>query len=95
MSRKPGIMVLALILMAAALNVSILIFNLTLPSRAAVAGMDYRALVTDSDFKRVVQTIVETCRANVYAEVRQGPWRLVGSGGGQLKGVANPPFLAP
>ena len=48
MSRKPGIMVLTLILMATALNVLILIFNLTLPSRAAVAGMDYRALVTIS-----------------------------------------------
>jgi len=65
MSRKPGTMMLALILVATALNASILIFNLTLPSRAAVAGMDYRALVTDSDFKRAVQTIVETCRANV------------------------------
>jgi len=65
MSRKPGIMVLTLILMATALNVLILIFNLTLPSRAAVAGMDYRALVTDSDFKRAVQTIVQECKANV------------------------------
>ncbi len=65
MSRKPGIMMLVLILVATALNVSILALNLTLPSRAAVAGMDYQALVTDSDFKRAVQTIVETCRANV------------------------------
>jgi hypothetical protein len=65
MSRKPGIMVLTLIIVATALNASILIFNLTLPSRAAVAGMDYHALVTDADFKRAAQTIVETCRANV------------------------------
>jgi hypothetical protein len=65
MSRKPGVSVLAIILMATALNVSILIVNFTFPSRAAVAGMDYRALVTDSDFKRAVQAIVETCRANV------------------------------
>lgn len=64
MSRKPGVLVLALILMATVLNVSILIFNLTLPSRAAVAGMDYHALVTDSDFKRATQTIVEACRVN-------------------------------
>ena len=65
MSRKPGIMMLVLILMATALNVSILIFNLTPPSRAAVAGMDYHALVTDSDFKQAVQIIVQECRANV------------------------------
>jgi hypothetical protein len=65
MSRKPGTMMLVLLLVATALNVSILILNLTLPSRAAVAGMDYQALVTDSDFKRAVQAIVETCRANV------------------------------
>ena len=65
MSRKPATMMLVLILVATALNVSILILNLTLPSRAAVAGMDYQALVTDSDFKRAVQTIVQACRANV------------------------------
>jgi hypothetical protein len=40
MSRKPGTMALVLILVATALNISILIFNLSLPSRAAVAGMD-------------------------------------------------------
>jgi len=50
---------------ATAFNASILIFNLILPSRAAVAGMDYRALVTDCDFERAVQTIVEKCNANV------------------------------
>ena len=65
MSRKPSSMVLALILVATALNASILIFNLTLPSRADVAGMDYRALVHVPDFKRAVQTIVEKCKANV------------------------------
>lgn len=65
MSRKPGTMMLVLLLVATALNISILIFNLTLPSRAAVAGMDYHALVTDSDFERAVQTIVQECRANV------------------------------
>jgi hypothetical protein len=64
MSRKPGTLVLALILVATALNVSILIFNFTLPSRAAVAGMDYRALMTDSDFKRAVESVVQACRVN-------------------------------
>jgi hypothetical protein len=44
MSRKPTTIALALILVATALNISILIFNLSLPSRAAVAGMDYHGL---------------------------------------------------
>jgi hypothetical protein len=69
MSRKPGTMALVLILVATALN--ILIFNLSLPSRAAVAGMDYQALMTDSDFKQAVQSVVQACSVNVaLAKVR-------------------------
>ena len=48
MSHKPGRMALVLILVATAVNISILIFNLSVPSRAAVAGMDYQALMSDS-----------------------------------------------
>ena len=55
MLRKPGTMALVLILVATALNISILIFNLSLPSRAAVAGMDYQALMSDADFKQAVE----------------------------------------
>jgi len=65
MSRKARHRALVLILGATALNGSILIFNLSLHSRAAAVGMDYRALTTDSDFKRVVESIVEACRVNV------------------------------
>jgi hypothetical protein len=65
MSRKPGTMALVLILVATALNISLLIFNLSLPSRAAVAGMDYEALMTDSDFKQAVQSIVQACSVSV------------------------------
>ena len=65
MSRKPGTMALVLILVATALNISLLIFNLSLPSRAAVAGMDYEALMTDSDFKQAVQSVVQACSVSV------------------------------
>ena len=71
MSRKPTTIALALILVATALNISILIFNLSLPSRAAVAGMDYHALISDSDFKQAVQSIIAACSVNVaLAKVR-------------------------
>jgi hypothetical protein len=71
MSRKPTTIALALILVATALNISILIFNLSLPSRAAVAGMDYQALMSDADFKQAVQSIVQACSINVaLAKVR-------------------------
>jgi hypothetical protein len=65
MSRKPGRMALVLILVSTALNISILIFNLSLPSRAAVAGMDYQALMSDSDFKQAVQSVVQACSVSV------------------------------
>ena len=71
MSRKIGTKTLALILGATALNVSILIVNLSLPSRAAVANMDSHALAADTDFKQAVQSIVEACTVNVdIAKVR-------------------------
>jgi hypothetical protein len=71
MSRKPTTIALALILVATALNISILIFNLSLPSRAAVTGMDYQALVSDADFKQAVQSVVQACSVNVaLAKVR-------------------------
>jgi len=65
MSRMLSIKASILILALTALNASILILNASLPSRAAVAGMDYRALTTDSDFKRAVEAIVQACRVNV------------------------------
>jgi hypothetical protein len=71
MSRTPGRMALVLMLVATALNISILIFNLSLPSRAVVAGMDSQALMSDSDFKQAVQSVVQACSVNVaLAKVR-------------------------
>lgn len=61
MARKNRSVMLALLLAASALNAAILFVNLSLPSRAAVANMDYRAMTADADFKRAVQSIVEAC----------------------------------
>jgi glucose uptake protein GlcU len=56
---------LIFVVVVTAFNVTILVLNLALPIRAAVGGLDYQALVADSDFKKAVQSIVETCRVNV------------------------------
>jgi hypothetical protein len=48
-----------------ALNLIALAVTLSLPSRAAVAGMDYRALTNDPDFTRAVQSIVQNCKVNL------------------------------
>ena len=37
------------------------IFPVVLDSEADVAGMDYKALMEDKDFKKAVQYIVENC----------------------------------
>jgi hypothetical protein len=60
-----------LIPLITALNVAILLVNLSFPSRAAVANMDHQALVADADFKRAVQTIIQACTVNVdIAKIR-------------------------
>jgi hypothetical protein len=62
---------LAPLLSVIALNVAILLVNLSFPSRAAVANMDHQALVADADFKQAVQTIIQACIVNVgIAKVR-------------------------
>jgi hypothetical protein len=71
MLRKPGARVLVFLLSVTAVNVAILLVNLSFPSRAAVANMDYQALVADADFKQAVQTIIQACTVNVgIAKVR-------------------------
>jgi hypothetical protein len=62
MSRR--LVTMALVLLASA-NIATLIFNLSRPSLAAVAGMDYQVLMADGDVKRAVETIVESCRVNI------------------------------
>jgi len=64
MSRKIRPLMLALLLVATALNVAILLVNLSFPSRASVSNMDSHALAADADFKKAVQSIVEACSVN-------------------------------
>ena len=71
MLRKSRPKILALLLVTTALNATILLADLSLPSKAAVANMDYGALVKDADFKKAVQSIVEACSVNMnLAQVR-------------------------
>ena len=65
MLRKSGPKILVLLLAATALNVAIVLVDLSASSRAAVANMDYGALVKDADFKKAVQSIVVACNVNM------------------------------
>lgn len=40
----------------------IIINNTVLPAMAEVAGMDYKTLRSDSDFRKAVEYIIEDCR---------------------------------
>ncbi len=71
MLRKSDHRILTLMLAITAINFAILLVNLSFPSRAAVANMDYRALMEDADFKQAVQSIITACSVNVtLAKVR-------------------------
>ena len=64
-------MIMVLVCLATALNVGILIVNLSSSSVASVAGMDQQALTRDPDFVQAVQSIVQACSVNVdIAKVR-------------------------
>ena len=71
MLRKSGPKFLVLFFATTAVNVAILLADLSLSSRAAVASMDYSALVKDADFRKAVQSIVEACSVNMnLAQIR-------------------------
>ena len=57
-------LIFAFIGAATALNLLMLVLNISLPSRAAVSGINYKALASDDDFKKAVQTVVEACTVN-------------------------------
>jgi len=61
MPRK-AVIILSLITV---LNVTALVMNITLPTRAAVGGMSYEDLMRDPDFTRAVTSVAEQCRVNV------------------------------
>jgi len=65
MSRNTAITISTLICLATVLNVGILILNVSFPSEAAVAGLHYRGLSRDPDFRQAVQAVVEACRVNL------------------------------
>jgi hypothetical protein len=48
-----------------ALNAVALTIKVSLPLRAAVGGKTYNDLISDPDFTRAVQSIVQKCRVNV------------------------------
>ena len=56
---------MVLVCLLTALNIAVLIVNLSQPSRAAGAGMSYEDLVRDPEFTRAVKAIVQECRVNV------------------------------
>jgi hypothetical protein len=62
MSRKTALVLMCLL---TALNVSVVMFNASGPSRAAVGGMTYQDLMNDPDFARAVKAIASTCKVNV------------------------------
>ena len=47
-----------------ALNAVVLTINVSLPVRAAVGGKTYNDLISDPDFTRAVQSIVQKCRVD-------------------------------
>jgi hypothetical protein len=65
MSTRTGPVVVALLCVLSGLNAVALMVNLSQPSRAAVGGMAYEALVRDPDFTRAVKSIAEGCKVNV------------------------------
>ena len=65
MSRKLMTALLSLLCLLAALNLSGMVLNLSVPVRAAIAGMSYQELVRDPDFTRAVISIVQKCKVNV------------------------------
>ena len=65
MSHKLMTGLLSLLCLLTALNLSGMVLNLSVPARAAIAGMSYQELVRDPDFTRAVISIVQKCKVNV------------------------------
>jgi hypothetical protein len=65
MSRRIKPTLTLLLCLLTALNLGGLILNISLPSRAAVAGMSYQDLMRDPDFTRAVLSIAQECKVNV------------------------------
>jgi hypothetical protein len=54
-----------MIAIVCALNFIALAVNISLPSRAAIGGLNYEDVMHDSDFIRAVKSTAEGCMVNV------------------------------
>ena len=55
---------IAILSLLTAVNVIVLVLNISPSARAAVAGASYKELINDADFTRAVKSVIETCRVN-------------------------------
>ena len=55
---------IAILSLLTAINVIVLVLNISPSARAAVAGASYKELINDADFTRAVKSVIETCRVN-------------------------------
>jgi hypothetical protein len=56
---------IAILSLLTAVNVIVLVLNVSPTARAAIAGASYKELINDADFIRAVKSVIETCRVNV------------------------------
>jgi hypothetical protein len=61
MSRKA----IALFVLLTAVNVAVLMINISPAARAALAGASYKELMNDAGFTRAVKSVIEACHVNV------------------------------
>jgi hypothetical protein len=60
MSKNVGLVIVVGVITG--INLAALAGNLFSIAKASVAGMDYRELYRDRDFRRAVESIIEDCR---------------------------------
>ncbi|HEY7298062.1 MAG TPA: hypothetical protein VH684_09015 [Xanthobacteraceae bacterium] len=65
MTRKSIIALTTLLGLLSVVNGFMLFLNTSVPSRAAIAGMNYQELIRDSDFTRAVKSVVQECKVNI------------------------------
>jgi hypothetical protein len=51
---------IAILSLLTAVNVIVLVFNISPAARGAVAGASYKELIDDADFTRAVKSVIET-----------------------------------
>ena len=56
---------IAILSLLTAVNVIVLVLNISPTARATIASGTYKELVNDADFTRAVKTIAQECKVNV------------------------------